>query len=413
MTMPRLNTISTEARSQPTSWDLLKLGDVPTDGGTYVSAYFAENLSVVFACTQAIAESCAMLPLRVYRKMPDGSRLEEPAHPVARLFSGDPTPSLTASELIEMMTAHCLLRGNAYAEIVRDGRGAPIGLTPFPPDLVGVVHVRSTGRYAYDVFLPSGGTRRILPDDMLHIKDRSDDGIVGKSRLTRTRETLGIALASERYAGSTFRNGAAMSGILSHPDHLGEEATKNLRDSFKATYGGADKAGAIAVLEEGLKWQQISVSPDDAQMLETPRFSVEQLSRIFRVPGPIIGDFSGGNYSSIVEVTRWFYTQTLQPWLNKWERTIERALLSEASRRSYEVEFDVDLLLRGDMLTRFQAYRIAREVGLYSANELRRFENANPRTDPDGDTYLTPANMQPEQTRQPVADRGGGTAAKE
>jgi len=212
-----------------------------------------------------------MLPLRVYRKMPDGSRLEEPAHPVARLFSGDPTPSLTASELIEMMTAHCLLRGNAYAEIVRDGRGAPIGLTPFPPDLVGVVHVRSTGRYAYDVFLPSGGTRRILPDDMLHIKDRSDDGIVGKSRLTRTRETLGIALASERYAGSTFRNGAAMSGILSHPDHLGEEATKNLRDSFKATYGGADKAGAIAVLEEGLKWQQISVSPDDAQMLETPR----------------------------------------------------------------------------------------------------------------------------------------------
>jgi HK97 family phage portal protein len=411
--MPRLNTISTEARSQPTSWDLLKLGDVPTDGGTYVSAYFAENLSVVFACTQAIAESCAMLPLRVYRKMPDGSRLEEPAHPVARLFSGDPTPSLTASELIEMMTAHCLLRGNAYAEIVRDGRGAPIGLTPFPPDLVGVVHVRSTGRYAYDVFLPSGGTRRILPDDMLHIKDRSDDGIVGKSRLTRTRETLGIALASERYAGSTFRNGAAMSGILSHPDHLGEEATKNLRDSFKATYGGADKAGAIAVLEEGLKWQQISVSPDDAQMLETRRFSVEQLSRIFRVPGPIIGDFSGGNYSSIVEVTRWFYTQTLQPWLNKWERTIERALLSEASRRSYEVEFDVDLLLRGDMLTRFQAYRIAREVGLYSANELRRFENANPRTDPDGDTYLTPANMQPEQTRQPVADRGGGTAAKE
>ena len=412
--MPRLNTISTEARSQPTTWDLLKTGgDVTTDGITSFSTYFAENLSVVFACTQAIAESCAMLPLRVYRKMPDGNRLEEASHPVARLFSGDPTPSLSASELIEMMTAHCLLRGNAYAEIVRDGRGAPIGLTPFPPDLVSVVQVRSTGRYAYDVSLPSGGTRRILPDDMLHIKDRSDDGIVGKSRLTRTRETLGIALASERYAGATFHNGASMSGILSHPEHIGEEAKDNLRNSFKATYTGADKAGEVAVLEEGLKWQQISVSPDDAQMLETRRFSVEQLSRIFRVPGPIIGDFSGGNYSSIVEVTRWFHTQTLQPWLNKWERTIERALLSEASRRSYEVEFDVDLLLRGDMLTRFQAYRIAREVGLYNANELRRFENANPRTDPDGDTYLSPANMQPEQTRQPVADRGGGTAAKD
>lgn len=405
--------ISTEKRSQPSTWDLMKTGaDFATDAGMYVSPHLAENLSTVFACVQAIAETVAMLPVLVYRKMSDGARMGDAGHPLALIFSGDVNQRQTAAEFIEMMTAHCLLRGNAYAEVQRDNRGAPIGLTPYHPDHVSVVRVSTTGRYAYDVSLPEGGTRRVLPEDMLHLKDRSDDGIIGKSRLARTRETFGVALASERYAGSTFRNGAAMSGILSHPEHLGEEATKNLKDSFKATYSGADKAGEVAVLEEGLKWQQISVSPDDAQMLETRRFSVEQLARIYRVPGPIIGDFQGGNYSSISEVGRWFYTQTIQPWLNKWERTIEHTLLTTIGRRSFEVEFDVDALLRGDMLTRFQAYRIAREIGVYNANELRKFEKANPRTDPDAETYLAPSNMQPEQTGRPIADRGGGNAAE-
>jgi HK97 family phage portal protein len=409
-----MNTISTEKRSTPTTWDLMKTGaDFATDAGMCVSPLLAENLSTVFACVQAIAETVAMLPVRVYRKMPNGARVEDHTHPLAQIFSGDPNPRQTAAEFIEMMTAHCLLRGNAYAEVQRDNRGAPIGLAPYHPDHVSVVRIRTTGRYGYDVSLTEGGTRRVLPEDMLHLKDRSDDGVVGKSRLARTRETFGVAIASERYAGSTFRNGAAMSGVLMHPEHLGEEATKNLRDSFKATYSGADKAGEVAVLEEGLKWQQISVSPDDAQMLETRQFSVEQLARIFRVPGPIIGDFQGGNYSSISEVGRWFYTQTIQPWLNKWERAVERALLTSAGRRSFEVEFDVDELLRGDMLTRFQAYRIAREIGVYNANELRGFEKVNPRTDPDAEIYLAPSNMQPEQTGRPIGDRTPGGVAKE
>jgi HK97 family phage portal protein len=400
---------SLERRSAPTSWDLMKLGaDHMADAGVHVSPHLAENLSTVFACVQAIAESVGMLPLLVYRKGPAGARMEDPAHPLALLFGGDPNPWQTGAEFIEMMTAHCLLRGNAYAEIVRDNRGVPVSLTPFHPDWVSLVRIRTTGRWAYDVSLPEGGTRRILPEDMLHLKDRSDDGIMGKSRLQRTRETFGVALASERYAASTFRNGAAMSGILSHPEHLGEEATKNLKASFKATYGGADKAGEVAVLEEGLKWQQISVSPDDAQMLETRRFSVEQLARIYRVPTPIIGHYEGGNYSSLAAVGQWFYQHTLMPWLNKWERTIEHAMLSTAGRRSYEVEFDVDTLLRGDMLTRFQAYRIAREIGVYNANELRRFEKQNPRTDEDAETYLAPSNMQPEQSGRPIGDRTPG-----
>jgi HK97 family phage portal protein len=408
------STISTEKRSTPTTWDLLKTGaDYGTDAGVPVSPYLAENLSTVFACTQAISETTAICPPHLYRKMAGGARVEDFAHPLAQIFTGDANTRQTMSEFIEMQTAHCLLRGNAYAEIVRDNRGQVVGLNPFHPDHVSVVRIPRTGRYAYDVSLPDGGTRRLLPEEMFHIKDRSDDGIVGKSRLARTRETFGTALATERYAASTFRNGASMSGILMHPEHLGEEATKNLRDSFKATYSGSEKAGEVAVLEEGLKWQQISVSPDDAQMLESRRFSCEQLARIYRVPGPVIGDYQGGNNASIQEVGRWFYSHCIMPWLNKWERAIEHSLLSTAARRSYEVEFDADLLMRGDMLTRFQSYRIAREIGVYNANELRKFEKANPRTDADAEVYLSPSNMQPEQTGRPIADRNGGSAAQE
>lgn len=410
--MQEAHTISTEKRSAPTSWDLLKTGaDYGGDAGINPTVHLAENLSVVTACVNAVSETAGMLPPHVYRKLPDGSRIEAVDHPVANLFAYGPNDWQTTPEFIEMMTAHALLRGNAYAGIDRNNRGEPVALNPFHPDLVSVVEIPRTGRYAYDVSLRQGGTRRYLPEEMLHLKDRSDDGIVGKSRLTRARETFGSAIATERYAAATFRNGASMSGILSHPDAIGEEAATRLGKDFKSTYSGADKAGSVAVLEEGLKWQQISVSPDDAQMLDSRKFSTLALARIFRVPPPVIGEFEGGNYSSISEVGRWFYSHTMQPWLNKWEKLILRSLFSTAGQGTFEVEFDCDLLLRGDMLSRFQSYRIAREIGVYNANELRAFEKANRRTDPGGETYFEPANMQPTQNGQPIGDRGGGNAA--
>lgn len=399
--------IETRSAPSPTTWDLLRTGgDFGSEAGMPVSPFLAENLSVVFGAVQAIAETVAMLPLCVYRKLPDGSRVEAPEHPVARIFSGDANPRQTATEFLEMAVAHCLLRGNGFAEIIRDGRGAPVALEPFHPDAVSLAYVAGTGRYVYQVSLQAGGTRRLLPEEVLHIKDRSDDGVIGKSRLHRARETFGSALAVERYAARTFRNGASMSGVLSHPDALGDEAATRLRKDFESNYSGSGNAGRVAVLEEGLKWSQVSVSPDDAQMLESRRFSTESLARIFRVPPPILGDYSGGNYASIVEIHRIFYSHCIQPWLNRLERALERALLSEDGRRHYEVEFDTDLLLRGDMLTRFQAYRISREIGVYSANELRKFEKQNPRTDPGGDEFFAPANMVSEQTGRPIADRG-------
>lgn len=369
------------------------------DVGGNVSPYAVENLSAVFACVQIISETIATLPPSVYRLPDGGGRIAVPNHAVSRVLAS-PNEWQTAPEFLETLIAHCLLRGNGYAEIVRNGRGEPVALNPLHPDSVSVLKLAS-GRLVYDVVDVNGAKRRLLADEILHLKDRSDDGIVGKSRLQRARETFATASATERFAGNVFKNGASLSGVLSHPEQLGDEAAQRLRTSFDAIYKGSDNAGKIAILEEGLKFQAISVSPDDAQMLESRRFGVENIARIFRVPPPVLGDLSNGSYSNVTELGRWFHQHTIMPWLVKLERLIERALFSDASRSSHEVEFDCDLLVRGDMLQRFQSYRIGREVGLYSANDLRKFEKLNPRSDADADVFLSPMNMQAEQTGAP------------
>jgi HK97 family phage portal protein len=398
-----------EKRSTPTSWDLLRTGATfDTSAGVPVNAYAAENLSVVTACVQAICDAIAMLPLHVYRKLDNGGRIEDPAHPVARIFRGDANGRQTAAEWLETTVAHTLLRGNSYSEIKRDGRGAPVALEPLHPDMVSVVRVPRSNAIAFDVSDINGGsTRRLLFDEMFWLKDLSQDGVVGVSRLQRAREAFGNALAVERFSSSVYRNGAALSGVLMHPESLDVPAQDRLRESFKQAYAGSDKAGETLVLEEGMKWQAVSVSPADAEMLASRKFSVESIARVYRVPLPVIGNLEGGNYSSLSEIGRWFHAQTIQPWLNKIERAIERALLSEDGRRTHEVEFDADLLMRTDMLSRYQSYRIAREIGLANAQELRRWERLNPRTDAEADAFLSPMNMQSEQTARPRGDRGG------
>lgn len=388
-----------EQRAAPSSWDLMRgLGEAAA--GVNVSPYYAENLSAVYACVQAISETVACLPLRVYRMSGDGVKFSDTAHPVARLFR-QPNAIQTTSEFLEMLLGHCLLRGNAYAEIVRDGRGAPVELIPFHPDQVGVWRIPKTREVVYDVSDLDGRRRRLVSEQMLHLRDRSDDGIVGKSRLQRTREALGTTIATETHAAATFKNGVRLSGVLSHPEALSTEAHKHLRDSFTDKFAGSGKAGQVAVLEEGIKWQSISVSPEDAELLASRRFGTETIARIFRVPMPLLADISNGSYANVVELNRMFATHCLTPWIVRLEQIIMRDLLSAAGQLTHVVEIDQDDLLRGDMLTRWQSYRIMREIGGASANEIRAWEKINRRTDPAGDEFLSPLNMQSEQTGAP------------
>lgn len=389
-----------EGRSapHPTSWDFVKMNLGDTSGT--VSPHFAENISAVFACVQIISETVSSLPLQVYR-LEGENRVLDRNHPVARIFAGDANDWQTAPEWLETVTAHCLLRGNGYSEIIRDGRGAPTALKPMHPGMTHPVRSTRSGRILYEYSDPNGSTRRLLPEEVFHLRDRSDDGIIGVSRLRRAGETFATVAATEQFAASTYRNGAHLSGVVTHPEQIGPDAARTLRESLESLYSGASNAGRFGVLEEGMTWQALSVSPEDAQMLESRRFGVEQIARIYRVPPPVLGDLSNGSYSNVTELGRWFATYTITPWINRIERAIERALFSEEGRRTHAVEFDMDLLLRGDMLQRMQAYRIGREVGLYNANDLRRFESLNPRSDADAETFLSPLNMQREQKGEP------------
>lgn len=208
-------------------------------------------------------------------------------------------------------------------------------------------------------------------------------------------------MATERFAQSIWRNGARLSGFVKHPEQIGPDAARTLRDSLNALYGGAENAGKIGVLEEGSDWVPVSSTAHDAELSEARRLAVLEVARIFNVPPPLLQELSGANYSNVVELRRQFAAGTVQPWLVRWEEAIMRDLFSSAGRRSHEVEFDTDLLVRADFLTRLQGYRIGRETGLYSANDLRRFEHLNLRSDPDADVFLSPMNMQSEQKAAP------------
>lgn len=389
-----------KAETRASSWDLLGQMGLPSLTGGFVSPALIEGNAAAFNAVQLIAESVGSLPLHIYRKAADDSREMDATHPVARLFSDGPNDLQSPAEFVTMMQAHCLFHGGAYAEIERDDQGKPVALWPIHPGQIAIERIPGTRRIRYAVS-DEVSTRRLLPGEVLAIRDRWDDPFTPRSRIDRAREALGGVIATERFSAAVWRNGARLSGIVTHPEQIGPEAAKTLRESLQSLYGGADNAGRIGVLEEGMGWQEISATPHDAELSEARRLAVLEVCRVFNVPAPLLNELSNANYSNLVELRRQFAAGTIQPWLVKWEQAIRRDLFSEEGRRGFEVEFDMDLLVRGDFLQRLQGYRIGRETGLYSANDLRRFENLNPRKDADADAFLSPMNMQSEQTGAP------------
>lgn len=389
----------TERRSS--SWDWLAGAAIPSSAGPPVSPAVVEGLAAAFSAVQIISETIGTLPLVVYRKSADGVREVDQAHPVAKLFGLAPNPLQTPAEFKTMMQANCLLHGVAYAEIIRNQAGQPVELWPIRPGMVAIERLPGTRRIRYLVTEETGGSRRLLPSEVLAIRDRWDDPFSPVSRLQRAREALGGALATERFSAAVWRNGAALSGLVQHPETLGPEAARTLRESLQSLYGGTENAGRVGVLEEGATWHSVSATPHDAELSEARRLAVLEVARIFNVPAPLLNELTDASYSNVVELRRQFAAGTIQPWLTRWEEAARLALFSEEGRRNHELEYDTDLLVRADILTRLQAYRIGREVGLYSAQELRRFENLNPRTDPDADAFLSPLNMAREQTGAP------------
>ena len=363
------------------------LGGIEVAGGQLVNAKTAEGLSTVVACVNAVSTAIASLPANVFRRMENGREVDE-GHPLMRIIRRGPNQHQSWPDFVEWLVASTLLRGNGLAEIVRGSDGRLVGLLPVAWEHASVL-LLPNGRLAYDVSEfrstvgGTGGTRRLLQDEVLHLRDRTDDGLIGRSRLQRAAQVVAAGLGIQEFTAAMWANGANPSGALEVDGKLGPEALERLASQFRAAFSGSANAAKALVLDQGVKWKPVSVSPEDAELLASRRFTVEELARIYGCPPPIIGDLSNGTFTNTETVGRWFAQNTLTPWITKLERALERSVLTEAVRRTHEVEIDLSGFMRGDPETRWRSHEIAVTNGILTANEVRAVEGWNPRSGGD------------------------------
>ena len=340
-----------------------------------LSARAAENLSTVLACTGAIATALAYVPARVYAQA-GADRAEKVGHPLGKLIRYGFNPAMTWCDGIEHLVADTLLTGNGLLEIERNGNGQCSALYYHPWGMVTVQELAS-GRLAYDVSNGKGVSRRLLEGEVIHLRDRTNDGKIGISRLSRSADTVTSVDLANRHASQFLANGANPSGVLESASQLSSEQTKNLREQFDERFSGARNAGRALILGGGLSWKPAQISPEDAELLETRRFGVEEIARLFQVPPPIIGDYTHNTFTNSETAGRWFATFCLAPWARKIEAEFSRSLFPIGS--PYELELDLSGFLRGDPETRWNAHKIALDTGVLDADEVRQVEGWNPR----------------------------------
>ncbi|WP_071705061.1 phage portal protein [Murdochiella vaginalis] len=371
-----------------------------SSSGKAVTERSAMQMTAVYACVRILSEAVAGLPLHLYRYKEDGGKEKALTHTLYRLLHDEPNPEMSSFVFRETLMTHLLLWGNAYAQVIRNGKGEVVALYPLMPNKMSV-NRGSDGNLYYEyarqteeAHTMKGSTVRLKPSDVLHIPGLGFDGLVGYSPIAMAKNAIGLAIATEEYGSKFFANGAAPSGVLEHPGTIKDPA--RIRDSWTATFGGSGNANKIAVLEEGMKYTPISISPEQAQFLETRKFQIDEIARIFRVPPHMVGDLEKSSFSNIEQQSLEFVTYTLDPWVVRWEQSIHRRLLNPEEKQDFFVKFNVEGLLRGDYQSRMSGYATARQNGWMSANDIRELENLDriPKEE-GGDLYLINGNMLP------------------
>ena len=358
--------------------------------GKSVTVQSAIQLSTVYACVRVISETIASLPLGIYETVNDGNE-KATDHPLYRLLHDEPNSEMTSFVFREVMLAHLLLYGNSYSQIIRSGKNQVIGLYPLLPDHMDVDR-DSKGNLTYTYTTSDGKTVLIKPRDVLHIPGLGFDGVMGYSPIALEKNAIGLGIASEEYGSKFFSNGARPSGILTHPNTV--KNPKALRESWNSAYGGSSNSNRVAILEEGMKFEPIAIPNNEAQFLETRKFQVDEICRIFRVPPHLVGNLEHATFSNIEHQSIDFAVHTIRPWLVRIEQAMNRALLSDQEKGRFFVQFNIDGLMRGDYKSRMEGYAIGRQNGWLSANDIRALENQNPiPADQGGDAYLVNGNM--------------------
>ena len=380
----------------PTGWNSFFMGT--SISGKVVNEQTAMQMTAVYASVRVISEAVANLPLHFFEVLPDGSSIKAINHPLYRILHDEPNPEMTSFVFRETLTTHLLLWGNAYAQVVRNGRGDVMALYPLLPNKM-TVDRDENGQlwYIYQHTPDEQNTMKdgvvyLMPRDVLHIPGLGFDGLVGYSPIAMAKNAIGLAIAAEEYGSRFYANGAAPSGVLTYPGKLKDPSA--VRDAWQSKFGGAGNSGKIAVLEEGMKFEAISINPNEAQFLETRKFQIDEIARMFRVPPHMIGDLEHATFSNIEQQSLEFVKYTLDPWLGRWEQNIHKTLLKPEEKGRYYSRFNVEGLLRGDYQSRMNGYATARQNGWMSANDIRTLENMNRiPAELGGDDYLVNGSM--------------------
>ena len=365
-----------------------------TTSGKAVTEMTAMQMTAVYSCVRILSEAVAGLPLQLFRYNEAGGREKALDHPLYRLLHDEPNPEMTSFVFRETLMSHLLLWGNAYAQIVRNGRGEVLGLYPLMPNKMKVDRdERGNLYYEYSRTTEDTSTlgkkQKVIlrPTDVLHIPGLGFDGLVGYSPIAMAKNAIGLAIATEEYGAKFFANGATPGGVLEHPGIIKDP--QKIRDSWNAAYQGSANAHKVVVLEEGMKYQSIGISPEQAQFLETRKFQINEIARIFRVPPHMVGDLEKSSFSNIEQQSLEFVKYTLDPWVVRWEQAMTRVLLLDSEKPRYFIKFNLEGLLRGDYQSRMNGYAIGRQNGWMSANDIRELENLDRiPAEEGGDLYL-------------------------
>jgi HK97 family phage portal protein len=359
--------------------------DTNTTAGIVVDKDTAMTLSAVWRAVSILSSSIAQLPVGLYRKEKGGDIKEITDHPGIELLR-KPNGLQTGYIFRESMQYNILTWGNGYAFIERDGTFRPTRFEILDPAKIDI-------EVAGDLLYYVREFTRTEGDFILHVPALSFDGVLGKSPIQVAKESIAGGLATQQFGNKFFASGAKQSGILTHPGRLGDKGTQNLRKSFNKIM--KDDEGGTMILEEGLQYHPISIPPDQAQFLDSRKFSVNEVARWYGVPPHLLGDLDRATYSNIEQQSIEFVMYSLMPWIRRWEDELNRKLLTEQEKQDHYFKFNINGLLRGDSKTRFEAYGLALDRGWMNIDEVRALEEMNNIPGGMGKKYLIQVNRTP------------------
>lgn len=375
--------------ANPAQW-IIEMFNPNSNSGISVTEENAMHHTGVYAAVRVIAETIASLPLNVYRENKDGTKNKAKNNYLYKLLHNKPNELMTSFTWRETLMTHLLLWGNHYSQLEYSNDGKVTGIWPLMP---GNMQVKRRGKTLYYIYNSDSGEQQIYDQrEILHIPGLGFNGLVGKSVISMAREAIGLGLSAEEFGARFFSQGAQPGGIVEYPSTLSDPAFQRYKKEVQNKYQGLGNAHKIMVLEEGMKYHQTGIPPDDAQFLETRKFQIEEIARIFRVPPHMLADLERATFSNIEQQSIDFVVNTIRPWLVRIEQSLNDKLLGDRNSTNY-IKFVVEGLLRGDVESRGNFYNTMFNIGAMSINDIREKEDMNPIE--NGDQNFVPLNMIP------------------